>query len=118
MSLNSEHAYERGGSVIMKKHSLAGTCGIPREPERIYIRVDTIADDSPTTGPADPQYIHWADGRCWKTESIYCRQEFGRMIFGNLCVRYDICIARQRRTLWWENGRWFVRRGSGIAVSA
>ena len=110
--------YERGGSVIMKKHSLAGTCGIPREPERIYIQVDTIADDSPTTGPADPQYIHWADGRCWKTESIYCRQEFGRMICGNLCVRYDICIARQRRTLWWENGRWFVRRGSGIAVSA
>ena len=40
------------------------------------------------------------------------------MIFGNLCVRYDICIARQRRTLWWENGRWFVRRGSGIAVTA
>lgn len=103
--------------MIHKRHSLAGTCGIPAEPSRIYIQVDAIAPDSPTEGPARPQTIHWPDGRSWHVESIYLRQEFGRAVFGNLCVRYDICIAKQRKTVWWEAGRWFVGRGSGMAAT-
>ena len=53
----------------------------------------------------------------WQVESIYFRSEFGRALFGNLCVRYDVCIAKQRKTVWWEHGDWFVERGSGMAVT-
>ena len=102
--------------MIMKKHSLAGTCGIPTEDRRIYIPVDV---NGPTTrrGPSDPVTIHWPDGRSWQVESIYFRSEFGRALFDNLCVRYDVCIAKQRKTVWWEHGDWFVERGSGMAVT-
>ena len=86
--------------MIMKKHSLAGTCGIPTEDRRIYIPVDVNGTDDPDRGPSDPITIHWPDGR-----------------FGNLCVRYDVCIAKQRKTVWWEHGDWFVERGSGMAVT-
>lgn len=99
---------------MYKKHSLAGTCGIPREAERIYIEVDKTSDDRDGF-PADPRIIHWPDGRSWHVESIYCRRGFGRAIFGNLCVRFDVCIARQRKTVWWEHGDWFVAKGSGMA---
>mgnify|MGYP007003878421 FL=1 len=47
----------------------------------------------------------------------HARSAFGRAIFGNLCVRYDVCIARQRKTVWWEHGDWFVERGGGMAVT-
>lgn len=97
-----------GTRMIMKKHSLAGTCGIPTDAQRIYIPEDANGADDPDHGPSDPVTIHWLDGRSWKVESIYARQEFGRAIFGNLCVRYDVCIARQRKTVWWEHGDWFV----------
>ena len=30
----------------------------------------------------------------------------------------DVCIAKQRKTVWWENGRWFVAKGSGMAATA
>ena len=89
--------------MIMKKHSLAGTCGIPTEDRRIYIPVDVNGTDDPDRGP--------------QVESIYFRSEFGRALFGNLCVRYDVCIAKQRKTVWWEHGDWFVERGSGMAVT-
>lgn len=105
-----------GTRMIMKKHSLAGTCGIPTDAQRIYIPVDANGADDPDHGPSDPVTIHWPDGRSWKVESIYSHQEFGRAIFGNLCVRYDVCVARQRKTVWWEHGDWFVERGGGMAV--
>lgn len=103
--------------MIMKKHSLAGTCGIPTEDRRIYIPVDVNGTDDPDRGPSDPVTIHWPDGRSWQVESIYFRSEFGRALFGNLCVRYEVCIAKQRKTVWWEHGDWFVERGSGMAVT-
>ena len=45
--------------MIMKKHSLAGTCGIPTEDRRIYIPVDVNGTDDPDRGPSDPVTIHW-----------------------------------------------------------
>ena len=102
----------------LHKHSLAGTCGIPVEGRRIYVDVDAKGAVGPNHGPADPWVIHWADGRSWTEESIYARREYGRAIFGNLCVEIDVCIAKQRKTVWWENGRWFVAKGSGMAATA
>lgn len=62
--------------------------------------------------------IHWPDGRSWTVESIYDRREYGRAIFGNLCVEVGVCIAKQHKTIWWEGGRWFVAKGSGMAATA
>lgn len=83
---NQEHSFDneareiqtdvRGTRMIMKKHSLAGTCGIPTDAQRIYIPVDANGADDPDHGPSDPVTIHWPDGRSWKVESIYARQEF------------------------------------------
>ena len=52
-----------GTRMIMKKHSLAGTCGIPTDAQRIYIPVDANGADDPDHGPSDPVTIHWPDGR-------------------------------------------------------
>ena len=43
--------------MIMKKHSLAGTCGISTEDRRIYIPVDVNGTDDPDRGPSDPVTI-------------------------------------------------------------
>ncbi|MGO5325699.1 hypothetical protein ACTQXJ_05850 [Collinsella sp. LCP19S3_C6] len=80
--------------MIMKKHSLAGTCGIPTDAQRIYIPVDANGADDPDHGPSDPVTIHWPDGRSWKVESIYARQEFGRAIFGNLSMCVTTSASR------------------------
>ena len=52
--------------MIMKKHSLAGTCGIPTEDRRIYIPVDVNGTGDPDRGPSNPVTIHWPDGRSWQ----------------------------------------------------
>lgn len=83
-----------------------------------YIDVDTKGSVNFNHGPADPRVIHWPDGRSWTVESIYDRREYGRAIFGNLCVEVGVCIAKQRKTIWWEGGRWFVAKGSGMAATA
>ena len=82
------------------------------------IDVDAKGSVNFNHGPADPQVIHWPDGRSWTVESIYDRREYGRAIFGNLCVEVGVCIAKQRKTIWWEGGRWFVAKGSGMAATA
>ena len=32
--------------------------------------------------------------------------------------KVGVCIAKQRKTIWWEGGRWFVAKGSGMAATA
>ena len=36
---------------------------------------------------------------------------FGREVFDNLVVRYDIAIGCSHRMLWRDKGEWFVKRG-------
>lgn len=97
--------------------SLAGRCGIPTERERIYIRVD-MAAGSPGPGDHDahPVRLHWPDGRWWNIESVYSVRSFGRAEFGNLCVKWTVCIRRTPKVIWWEQGRWFVAKRSGMAL--
>lgn len=91
------------------RHSLAGTCGIPHEGERVYIRVDD-PDPSDDGTPGWPARVHWGDGRCWSVSRVLSRNEFGRAFFGNLCVRYEVEIRGKIRLIWWEHGDWFVSR--------
>lgn len=105
--------------MIPRRRSLAGRCGIPLERDRVYVRVDTELDGgalAPAT--ARPVRIRWPDGRSWGIDSIYDRREFGRDVFGNLCVRWAVCIRRQRRELYWERGDFFVAKRSGLAERA
>lgn len=98
------------------RKSLAGRCGIPAEADRIYVGVDTQAvNASPTTWDSRPVAVYWPDGRSWKIESIYRKREYGRAEFGNRCVRYDVCIRKQEKTIWCENGAWFVERRKDFA---
>ena len=73
--------------AIPKRKSLAGTCGIPKEQDRIYVK--TFA---------------------WEIQASSSRREFGREIFGNLCVHIRVTVKGRQRDLWWEHGDWFVLR--------
>lgn len=99
-----------------RRKSLAGRCGIPCERERVYVDVDTVVDGGLVVPESvRPVEIHWPDGRSWAIESVFDRREFGHPAFGNLCVRWGVCIARRRRELFWERGRYFVASRSGLA---
>lgn len=99
-----------------RRRSLAGRCGIPAEADRIYVEVDTqVISTSPTARGIRPVRLIWPDGRSWPIESVYTTWEFGREIFGNLCIRYDVCMRRARKTIWWEHGEWFVAKNAGMA---
>lgn len=96
---------------IPRRHSLAGTNGIPAMDERVYIEVDleraNLGRDEYGTHPAR---IHWPDGRSWEIEGVFSRQDFGREIFGNLCTRYTVGIRRQTKTIYHDSTGWFVKR--------
>lgn len=101
---------------MQKRRSLTGRCGMPTERERVYVQVDIVREGGALAPvAARPVRIYWPDGRSWSIDSIYDRREFGREIFGNLCVRWAVCIARRRRELLWEHGEFFVARCSGLA---
>lgn len=92
---------------IPRRHSLAGTNGIPAMNERVYIEVDLERTD---LGPGEhgtrPARIHWPDGRSWKIEGVFSRQDFGREIFGNLVTRYTVGIRRQTKTIYHDKTGW------------
>lgn len=103
--------------LYMKRKSLAGTCEIPLESQRVYVDVDYEMCGGVIAGDTfRPTRIHWPDGRYWDIVSIYDKREFGRSIFGNLCVRWGVCIGRTRKELWWEHGDFFVAKRSGLAA--
>lgn len=104
---------------IPRRHSLAGTNGIPAMDERVYIEVDlertNLGRDEYGTRPAR---IHWPDGRSWEIEGVFSRQDFGREIFGNLRTRYTVGIRRQTKTTYHDSTGWFIRhkrRGESLA---
>ena len=100
-----------------RRASLAGRCGIPSENDRIYVRVDMATESlSPTDRGEHPVRIWWPDGRSWNIESVYSVRSFGRAVFGNLCLKWTVCICRAPKVIWWENGRWFVAKRSGVAA--
>lgn len=92
----------------VKRRSLAGTNGIPREEERVYVQVDAIGGDlDPMT--ARITEVTLGGGRSWPVDSVVSRRSFGREILGNLCVRVDVIIAKTPKRIWWEGGRWFIK---------
>lgn len=57
---------------IPRRHSLAGTNGIPAMDERVYIEVDlertNLGRDEYGTHPVR---IHWPDSRSWEIEGVF-----------------------------------------------
>lgn len=48
----------------------------------------------------------------WDIQASSSRGEFGREIFGNLCVHVCATVRGRQRDLWWEHGDWFVSKGA------
>ena len=88
---------------------LAGTNGIPLHEERVYVQV-TMSDDKGSGRAVMPARLTWPDGRSWRIASASLVASYGRELFGNQVDRYDVTIARKRRTLWHDRGGWFVCR--------
>lgn len=92
--------------------SLAGTCGIPTEDDRLYVRVDVSEVPEAYDGRiADyPVRITLPDGRSWRVTGVRERRTWGREHLGTLVERYE-CLLAPRNTphhLWREHNSWFV----------
>lgn len=82
----------------------------------MYVQVDPVRDGGALAPITErPVFIHWPDGRSWAIVSVYNRREFGRKVFGNLCVRWFVRIGRSCRELFWEHGGYFVAKRSSFA---
>lgn len=98
--------------AIPKRKSLAGTCGIPREQERIYVRTfDGDGLERAYPPGSVPKKVSAPSLGVWEIQASSSRWEFGREIFGNLCVHICVTVKGGQRDLWWEHGDWFVSRG-------
>lgn len=87
---------------------LGGTCGIPWERERVYVAVNATTDAS---GSVRPYEILWGDGRRFAIDSCLMQQSWGRWESGNVVLAWDVDLGHGvMRRLFWERGRFFVRR--------
>lgn len=93
--------------VIRKGKNLAGTCGIPAMGERLYVSV--LYDRGVEGRGLMPRRITLPDGRSWEVGSILSRREFGREIFGNLVICFEVGLRRGSMTVWYDDTGWFVR---------
>ena len=98
---------------MFKGKDLSGTCGIPRECDRVYVGVEC-----PPKGLNDdvdvPKRLIWPDGRSWPIKSTARRVTHGRVVFGNLVERFDVFMGHtgELKTIWRQDGRWFVGKPS------
>lgn len=97
--------------AIPKRKSLAGTCGIPREEARVYVTTfDENGFERLYPPSAVPAKVFAPRLGIWDIQASSSRREFGREIFGNLCVRITVTVRGTPRALWWEHGDWFVSK--------
>lgn len=97
--------------AIYRHKSLAGTCGIPLERDRVYVRTFDGDGVERTYPPgAVPKKVSAPSLGIWEIQASSSRRKFGREIFGNLCVCVAVTARGRRRNLWWEHGGWFVSR--------
>lgn len=99
---------------MYKGRDLAGTCGIPLEYDRVYVEVE-CAPRGPYERADVPLRLIWPDGRSFPIRSTARRVEHGRAAFGNLVERFDVFIGKSEkvRTVWRQDGRWFVGKPRG-----
>lgn len=99
---------------MFKGRDLSGTCGIPRECDRVYVGVEC-----PPKGLNDdvdvPKRLIWPDGRSWPIKSTARHVTHGRVVFGNLVERFDVFMGHtgELKTIWRQDGRWFVKSQAG-----
>lgn len=99
---------------MYKGKDLAGTCGIPLECDRVYVEVE-CAPRGPYERADVPLRLIWPDGRSFPIRSTARHVEHGRAAFGNLVERFDVFIGKSEkvRTVWRQDGRWFVGKPRG-----
>lgn len=96
---------------IPKRKSLADTCGIPREQDRIYVKTfDGGGFERAYPPAAVPKQVSAPSLGIWEIQASSSRREFGREIFGNLCVHVVVTVRGRQCNLWREHGNWFIAR--------
>ena len=77
--------------AIPKRKSLAGTCGIPQEKDRVYVK--TFDKDG--------------------LERTYPPDTVPKRISAPFLGTWDVTVTVPggQRDLWWEHGDWFVPKG-------
>lgn len=97
----------------MVSRRLGGTCGVPGYDERVYVRVASVAESD---GHMRPTEITWIDDRRFPIMSSQLKSSIGRWEHGSVVLTWEVeLVHRARRRLYWERGRWFVRRRFGEA---
>lgn len=90
---------------------LGGTCGIPAYDDRIYLCVESV---TASDGRFRPTRIRWDRGHVYPVVVATLAGTYGRRERGNLVFCWDVELPRKaHRELWWETGRWFVKRCGG-----
>ena len=99
---------------MYKGKDLAGTCGIPLECDRVYVEVECAPQGLYERADV-PLRLIWPDGRSFPIRSTARHVEHGRAAFGNLVERFDVFIGKSEkvRTVWRQDGRWFVGKPRG-----
>lgn len=75
--------------AIQKRKSLAGTCGIPREQDRVYVKTfDEDGLERAYPPDAVPKRVSVPCLGTWDVQASSSRREFGREIFGTFASMF------------------------------
>lgn len=82
--------------------------------DRVYVEVECAPRGLYERADV-PLRLIWPDGRSFPIRSTARHVEHGRSAFGNLVERFDVFIGKSEkvRTVWRQDGRWFVGKPRG-----
>ena len=98
--------------VVSKRKSLAGINGIPLEQDQYADSVAFGISSHTSIARGTVGKVLLPSGRVWNVGNILRKREFGGKLFGNFVVHYSLKVGESEKDLWWEDGRWFSRKGA------
>lgn len=106
-----------------RHHSLRGTCGIPTKSQSILVEVelDPPQDGLDSGSLPTPIAITLPNSQRIPVVSAYSTYTYGRALFGNLIIMWDVCIKanRRERHLFWEQSSdtWFIASSEQFSLT-
>lgn len=95
----------RGSDWVVQGRDLSGTCGIPRECDRVYVKVDVRQGPQRRCRCAQKGSYGQTEG-AGQPESTARHVTHGRVVFGNLVERFDVFMGHtgELKTIWRRTG--------------